>query len=406
MQHRYLASMMVLALAAGMASHAVAGGKVMIDEDTSLDIGFRLQTIAILTEADLDGDGDFETDRDVRIRRGRLKVGADVTKWINMFMCTEVAADPGATGYDARVIDAYITLKPCTPFQVLLGQHMAPASRQNLTSTAKLMTMDLVGMNYKTLSWGTRSVQAFATGTYRDSDAGLRTDVGVRDTGLTLFGSGDLGDACHLKAYLGAYDGLQATGKDDFRYSGRAQLNLMDAEAGYFNAGTYLGKIKTVGIGAAFDMQNSVADSADKGLVDYAFYTADLFAELPCGPGSVTIEAGYETLDLDDATELDVDRDPATPGTSALRAQGDGFYVQAGYYINGWQPWAEFESWDSDDSTGLGSYDLYRAGLSYFIKGHNANIKAGFERMETDAPISGTTEDSVNTFMIGCYLDY
>ena len=69
--------------------------------------------------------------------------------------------------------------------------------------------------------------------------------------GVTLFGSGSLSDTSHLKYYLGFYDGIQASGSDksdrNLRMTARAQLNLFDAEAGYYNLSTYLGKKKTLG---------------------------------------------------------------------------------------------------------------------------------------------------------------
>ncbi len=86
-------------LLAGLPGPARAGAKLQISEDSSIDLGFRLQGLYLRTEKDLDrpADGDFETVDDFKIRRARLRVGADITRWVSMFIQTEFAEDP-ATG--------------------------------------------------------------------------------------------------------------------------------------------------------------------------------------------------------------------------------------------------------------------------------------------------------------------
>jgi hypothetical protein len=393
----------VVVLAAALPARA--GAKVKIGEDAEIDIGFRLQTLMIITEKDTDEDGTLDTDHEFKVRRGRLRVGADIGEWVSMFLQSELGNAEDGAGRDVRMIDAFITLKPCPWGQIVAGELMVPASRQNLTSSGAMMTMDRPGINYKTLSWGTRSVYAFANNTFADADAGLRGDVDVRDTGVTLFGSGSLAEELHLKYYAGAYNGIQKGGSDDLRYAGRVQVNMFDAEPKYFNASTYLGRKKTVGVGASWDTQNNVADTPDGG-ADYTFLTGDIFADVPLGPGSLTLEAAYENLDLDSATELDHDGDPLTPGRNAQRSAGSGVYVQAGYIVDRWQPWAGFETWNSNADDSKGDFQSIRVGLSCFIKGHNANIKVGYERLAADAPIGATSHDVINSVVAGVYVTY
>lgn len=384
-----------------------AAATIDVNEDVSITIGGRLQTLAIFSEEDLDGDGSFDSTEDFKLRRGRLKISADITQWVSGFFQTEVGSEADGGGRDARVIDAFVTLKPSPWAHVVMGEHMAPASRQNVTTSAALMAIDRPGINYKTLTWGTRSVGRFATSTIADADAGLRGDVDVRDTGATLFGSRTLRDEeLHLKYYLGVYDGVQASTTDSERFTGRIQFNLFDAEPAYFNHSTYLGKKKTVGLGAAYDMQDEVGECETKGPFDYRFYTADLFIEWPVGPGAISFEAAYEDLDLDDAQAFDVDGDSETPGIDTRQSQGDGYYVQAGYTIDKWQPWVEWEFWDSDHEAGKGSYDMYRVGVTYYILGQQANIKAGFEQVRADAPLKDSNEDTIDTAVVGVYLNY
>ncbi|MGB5511904.1 MAG: hypothetical protein WBM87_09375, partial [Woeseiaceae bacterium] len=276
----------------------------------------------------------------------------------------------------------------------IAGINMAPASRQSTTGSGGLMTMDRPGNNYKNLTWGGRALRNFSTTTITGTTAGLSAPVAVRDTGVTLFGSGSLSDTSHLKYYLGVYDGIQAGSNDKLRMTARAQWNFGDAEAGYYNTSTYLGKKKTLAFGVSYDVQDQVLPGSGSGsFADYSYYSVDAFADWPMGEGTLTAEAAFSNLDLDGA---------------APNAEGDGFYVQAGYYQNQWQPWIAYETWDSDATglaAGTGSYDAYRIGVSYFFKGHNANVKAGFESLDSDVPISGS-DDSSNAFILGFYITY
>ena len=89
-----------------------------------------------------------------------------------------------------------------------------------------------------------------------------------------------------------------------------------------------------------------------------------------------------------------------------MLAQGAGYYVQAGYLIDGtWQPWAEYEAWTSDDDAEAGSYTSMRFGLSYFVQGHNANLKAGVEMFKPEVPFSAE-EDQKMSAVFGAYLTY
>ena len=264
------------------------------------------------------------------------------------------------------------------------------------------MAMDRPGNNTKNLTWGTRALRNFSTATVGDTASSLNGQAtnSVRDMGVTLFGSGSLSDTSHLKYYFGMYDGIQVSGNSDrnLRMTGRVQLNFVDAEAGYYNLSTYLGKKKTLGFGVSYDVQDEVQVSDGRpppaATATTAYYSVDAFAEWPMGDGTLTAEAAFSDLDLDGANG------------NALRSEGDGFYVQAGYFMNNWQPWVEYETWDSAASSGQGDYDSFRIGVTYFFKGHNANVKAGFESFSSDINFSGSSEDSATSFILGFYITY
>lgn len=382
---------------------AEAGAVIKVDEDSKLDIGLRLQTQYVATEKDRNGDGTFEKQNDFNIRRGRLRFKADVTKWMSAFVQTEFEEQNG-TSPDNRVLDAYIQVKPHKLANLFVGVNMSPAIRQEVSSSAAHMALDRPGLAYKSLTWGGRSKNVFTNETYADSNAKLTGRVGVRDLGATLFGSTSLNEMVHFKYYLGMYDGVQTAGADKQRYTARAQVNFFDAEPGYYNNSTYLGKKKTVGIGASYDTQDSVAlDQATGQAVNYRLYSLDAFTELPLGHGAVTAEAGYVNLDLGGGGTM-VKADATALG-NASRAQGDGWFAQAGYYINAWQPWINYEKWSSDAADGRGSYKAYRAGLTYYMKGNNANVKAGYEVFKPDVPFSSAQND-IKSFVVSLNFNF
>ena len=365
-----------------VAAAAHAGFKMKdADGNEKIDLGFRLQVLAIYTDPD---NGDSVDD--FRIRRARFRLKGTINEHFGMFFQTDVS------GNDIQMIDAYIELKKDSWLRAFIGQHLAPSNRQNITSSGTLLALDRPGLIYKSLTWGGRALSTFDTATYGDSDAGFRGPAQVRDTGVTLHGAGEVGTNTHLKYYLGIYDGLPSGGKDSERNTARLQLNFGDAESSYYNVATYLGKKKTFSIGLSYDTQSDVSSSRTP-LTDYTNYSFDLFLEQPAGSGTLNLEAAYVNLDLDDAN---------------LQAQGDGFYVQGGYLMSNkkWQPWFLYEDWSADAASGKGSYDMFRVGISYFMAGHNANFKIGLEQFNADARIGSSREDSIQSVVIGFYTTY
>jgi hypothetical protein len=387
-----------------------AGVKVKIDEDSSLELGFRLQTQFLSsTNANADSSGDHE--EKFTIRRASIRVGGNVTKWVKFFLQIGNNDEPGTDNdaSDVEVIDAYINLHVHDLAQIILGGHMVPSSRQHLTSSGALMAIDHPGITGYNLTWGLNGGAVFNTAAFEDGDLDLEGDVNLRDLGATFFGSFSLNDMLHAKYYVGAYNGIhfRNDGDDKERIAARVQLNFLDPEPTYYNLSTYLGQKKTIGIGASVDHQQRIAhDVVDNNNVNYTFYSVDAFADIPVGPGSATVEAGYSNLDLDNSTALR-DSDSGAP-RNGKETQGQGFYVQSGYFINNLnlQPWALYENWYSDASDDLGSWSAWRVGLSYFIKGHNANIKVGFEQFRSDQDIGGVTDQDIESFLIGFYVSY
>ncbi len=368
---------------------AMAGVKLKISDDTSVDLGFRVQAFFKNTE-----NGDDKQDFDVR--RVRLRLGGKVTKWMSFFIQTEKGSGTGGSGYDMRIIDAWVSFNFCKMAKLYMGEHMAPAARQVLTSSGGLMAISRPGVNNYNLTWGLGGRQEFNTANYGRGNLTLGGTTAVRDQGITLFGSDSFSDSFHFKYYLGIYDGIDETGEDNERFTARLQFNLGDPEPGYFNLSTYVGKKKTIAFGISYDTQDEIAADGSGTLVDYEYLSFDVFVEQPIGDGTLTCEAGFNDLDLDDAGIIS--------GVEATQTQGDGFYVQTGYFIPSLklQPWAGYEEWSSDGVSDHGSWDAWKVGVTYFVKGHNANVKLGYESFNPEVD----SDDEIDTLFLGFYITY
>ncbi|MGA6927337.1 MAG: porin [Desulfosarcina sp.] len=400
MKKRLIAVILAIMITPSM---TVAGVKMNIGDEVEIDLGFRLQTQFISWDNEDGTTG--ESEQLFNVRRARIRLGGKVTRWMDFFLQTDKGGGAGGSGYDMRIIDAFVTLNLHPLAKIYMGENMAPAGRQHTTSSGALMAIDRPGITNYNLTWGLNGRFGFNNANLPDGDLALSNDVSVRDTGATLFGATSLSETLHFKYYLGVYDGIQASGEDKERYTARVQMNLFDAEPGYYNSSTYLGEKRTVGLGISYDTQDDIATDAVQGATGYSWYSIDAFADLPMGPGSATLEAAYSNLDLDDATQLDTG---LIATQNALRTQGDGWYAQAGYYFENLklQPWLAYETWATDAAGDVGGYDGWRVGLTYFFQGHNANIKAGYESINTDANIAGSNQDSIDTFLVGFYITY
>ena len=386
-----------------------AAVKLQIDQDSNLELGFRLQT-QFLSSTNSEADAENDHEEKFLLRRARIRLGGSVTKWVKFFIQVGSDSEEDGSVGDAEVIDGFINLHLLDQAQIIMGAHVAPAGRQHLTSSAALMAIDHPGISGYNLTWGLTGGAVFNTAAFEDGNLDLEGDLNLRDLGATLFGTFSLNDMVHAKYYVGAYNGIHFMNDDDDkeRVAARVQINFLDPEPNYYNLSTYLGQKKTIGIGASVDHQQRIArDLINDDNVNYTFYSFDAFADIPVGPGSATIEAGYSNLDLDNSTAL---RDSANGAPkNAKETQGQGFYVQSGYFINNLnlQPWALYESWYTDDSDDLGSWSAWRVGLTYFIKGHNANIKVGFEQFRSDQNIGRISDDkNIESFLIGFYVSY
>jgi hypothetical protein len=316
------------------------------------------------------------TSYNLYLRRTRLLVGGTLfgtleyffeTDYPNLFLAGNEAptATAAATTTKAtpgnNIQDAFITWKAIGDFFKIDAGYMLPPMAHNAVQGAgTLYSSDYFA--YTFLSTANTLLGSSASPVGRD--------LGFQLRGLVFDG--------HLEYRFGMFQGLRHTDQpaamgdtattvgsnNFFRLTGRLQLNLLDAEPGFFYAGTYLGRKKILSIGISGDTQGS-----------YHYVAGDVFADLPVGPGVFTAQVDVAHWD---------------GGTFIALAKQTAIMSEIGFNIAALQlsPIVHLEHlWGGTSSGGVTSVDQSHlgGGLAYWPFGHSSNLKAFYTRNTTTA---------------------
>jgi hypothetical protein len=284
-----------------------------------------------------------ETQQNLFIRRVRLLVGGQVAKNVSFFIETD-AANLGRTiggekniSPEVIVQDAYGEVRFHDALMIDFGLMFVPFARNNVQSAASLLPIDYGAYTF--------SISA-------PTESTVGRDTGVQAKGYFL--------GNRLEYRLGAFQGARdARSHNDFRYTGRVQVQLLDPEPqGFFYAGTYLGARRVAAVGAAFDTQE-----------DYKAFDVDGFLDYPIGPGAVTAQVAYQNIDGDTMF-------PTLP-------EQDVVLVELGYLLRALKVTPVFQfTRRAIDGTNVGDETRWSVGANYWWTGHNANIKAAWGRID------------------------
>jgi hypothetical protein len=305
------------------------------------------------------------------IRRTRLLVAGTLFGAFDYFFDTDypnlfLAANEGPTATAAatttkatpgmNIQDAFITWKALGDLlKVDAGYMLPPMAHNAVQGAGTLYSWDYFAFTF--LSTANTLLGSSASPVGRD--------LGVQLRGLLLDG--------HIEYRLGLFQGVRnpetpsalgdtatTVGANNFfRATGRIQINLLDAEPGFFYAGTYLGKKKILSFGFSGDTQSS-----------YHYLAGDIFADLPLGPGVFTAQ---------------VDVAHWTGGTFIPLAKETAVMGEAGYNFDAvhLSPIVHVEHlWGGTSPGGITSVDQTRAGggLAFWPYGHTSNLKAFYTR--------------------------
>jgi len=258
------------------------------------------------------------------LRRFRFMVGGTVHKYFEYFFQVDypnlfkldlsdtMATDKNAPGLNIQ--DAFVTVKALGELiKIDAGFMLPPLSHNSLESAAKLYGNDYFANSFR------RNVFNVTDPFRSDGESPVGRDAGVQARVLVLNG--------HINVRAGAFMGHRVLlvpvdamgpsligGLNMFRLAGRLQINLLDAEPGFFYQGTYLGTKKIVSFGGFYDFQQHTATREGSGQEagKYQSWGGDLLVDLPLGPGIFTAQANV--VQWDGGTFLPLRKDIAYMG--------------------------------------------------------------------------------------------
>jgi hypothetical protein len=240
---------------------------------------------------------------------------------------------------DMYLQDAYITYSQSNEFKIDAGMILLPVSHNAGQSAVSLLCIDYGPYSFL---WS------------EPTQSRVGRDYGVQARGY-------LADN-HFEYRAGMFQGVR--GKDStnpFRVTARAVYYPFQAETGFFYAGSYLGDKKVIGIGVSLDLQD-----------DYEAYGADIFLDYPLANKDViTAQLDYTSYDGGDFIE-DISKQKVV-------------FAEAAYYFQRLKI-APFVQLNIDDKSKKSSADkkFMQAGLAYYVKGQNLNVKLGLGRYTED----------------------
>ena len=318
----------------------------------------------------LQGWGDWTQDpvsegyaQNLYLRRVRLLVGGQVAQNITFFIETDnpnLGRTPKALGSGFIVQDAIAEVKLSDPLTISAGLMFVPFCRNCIQSAATLLSLD-----YSSFSF-------LATPATQSS---VGRDVGFQAKGYF--------NGNRIEYRVGAFQGFRATGaRNPLRAVGRFQINLLDAETpGIFYTGTYLGTKRVLAFGGGVDAQAGPGDN-------YRAWTVDAFLDYPVGD-SVSLTAQVDYFSYDGGETF-----PTLQEQTAV-------FAEAGLYFKPLRilPFVRYETQNLDPAAAVDNV-RYQAGFTYYISGHNANLKVAYSRLDPD------TGNSTNQFTTQLQLFY
>jgi hypothetical protein len=327
---------------------------VIEGKDSTLRIGFLAQPSfeSIGASPRLEG-----TSQNLFLRRLRLMMTGNLGTKFEYFIATDDPnlgkgqADGTKVNGGFVIADAVLTYKITEKIRLDSGLIIVPLSHISTQAAVNLQSWD------------------FAANTFLQSGplgSSTNRDGGVQVRGIVGKTQGN------LEFRVGVFQGKRsgqinasdvANGKvsanNSLRFAGRAQWNFFDSEGGLFLGGTYLGAKKILSVGIGHDRQD-----------DYSATAFDVFVDLPIGKNWVTGQ--FDHVEWDGKTWL--------PGLAKQTTD----FAELGYRFAEYKlsPMVRYESKKMDNSALNQDETRYGAGLAWWFKGHQNNLKLFYTRVD------------------------
>ena len=361
---RFTKLLVAIALVVGLASSSFAAdsiAKFTFGDDQYLELHYLLQVQGYSAYKDGGTESDYWS-KDFMIRRSRVILKGQAAQGVEFFMETDAPKQENNNNTESDVTkngkylftqDAYIDFTIAKELKIAFGHILLPFMHHDRQSAATLLCVDYTG-----------AVVPVGGNVWRDT--------GIEFRGLLANGLVDY--------RVGVFDGQDrkpgtpTINKNDMpRFTGRVQVNLKDAEEGFFYSGNYLGKKSIISFGAGIDYQQDAFDAGTKAK-DYTAWTVDVYFDHPVAANNVlTLQAAY----------VNVKNSPFMTGTPE---KANMYFAEGGFLINGtWQPVARYYYKETETLAGVKSkISEIAGGINYYIKGHNANIKVEYAQQLKD----------------------
>jgi hypothetical protein len=294
-------------------------------------------------------------------RRSRVMLLGQATENIYFFLNYDAANSSAATSrQDPVLTDAMIDYRFSPAFNVVVGRQLVPFSIDNNTSA-----VTLTGIDYPTRALANQPTTA---------DGAFWRDDGIAVRGLLANGRLDY----RVGYFAGDRSGTRNPERDG-RITGMVMINLASPQGGWFFNQNSLGALDVLSFGVGYDQMSRSASGFDDHKAMSIFFTA----EKTVGAGHLSANASY--YDWEGVVNL------ATDAQTAFYNGGSTSVLALAYQPSGskWQPVLRWQNQDPDDGDKL---DTIGIGLSYYISGHRANIKA--EYSIDDTRIGGQEKDA------------
>jgi hypothetical protein len=356
-------TMISLAVASALpAMSANAGATISFGEDKSISVGFGFITSYSSVE---DAAADGDRSNDFSLNSARLYVSGSMNKYIKGMLNTERSG--GGNG-NWEVIDANVQFQLTPEIAIWAGRFLSPSDRANMAGP---YYSSGGGGGY----WANISSRYGWNGGVIGRDEGVAIVTSFLEDKLAVSFGAFEGNNIFRFSGVGAQSQSSAAAtaldaEDNLMYAGRVQLDLWDAEPGYYGTGNYFGAKDILAIGIA-GRQKSDGALSTTAVGDYSSYSVDFLMEKKnVGPGTLSLEAAYYDYDTDKVF---------------LSEEGDAYYVGAGYLFDtpvGWgkfMPFARYQEFDADNNIKTERMDL---GVNYVIAPYNALISAEYQKTD------------------------
>ena len=310
---------------------------------------------------------------DFFVRRARLMVWGSVTPELSFFVDTDQPNIGKGGRFDASTFiqDAFLSYAFSPALKVDAGMMLVPFARHTIEGAIGLHALD-----------------------YHGQLVVLPAGKIFRDTGVQVRGM-LLDDRLHYR--LGIFEGVRAGAQvlpagspmlpvlNDSglpRLAAQVRYNLLGAEPDFFLKGIYFSTTPLISFGVGTDLQPKAVyvNNVPK---TYFALSADAFAEYPFSAQDELI-AKAQLLYYGKGTNY-------VPGQFALPQGAVGFFVEAGYRHEWFEPLAYIEYLRG----GSGSLELVapHVGANFWVIQHNFNLKLDFGYRKTDTLLaSGVVE--------------